>query len=100
MFGPLAGFVNGNMFCGLYGDVVNVRLSSGDLDAALRAGAVPFEPMGRAFKGYVVLPPDVVAAPEALTDWLARAYRYTAEDVPPKRPKEPRPRAPKAAKAR
>ena len=90
MFGQLAGFVNGNMFMGTFGDQIQVRLSAAGRDEALRAGAIPFEPMGRAMKEYVVLPPEVVADPAALRGWVAKAYQYVSENVPSKAPKEPR----------
>ena len=91
MFGQLAGFVNGNMFMGTFGDQIQVRLSAAGRDEALRAGAIPFEPMGRAMKEYVVLPLEIVEDSEALESWVGRAYDFAAA-LPAKLP---RPRAPK-----
>ena len=56
---------------------------------------MPFEPMGRPMKEYVVLPPETVADPAALSAWFGRAYRYAAHNLPPKLPKEPKLRAAK-----
>ncbi len=88
MFGQLAGLVNGNMFMGAFGDQINIRLDVAGREEALKAGAVPFEPMsGRPMKEYVVLPPEVVADPEALRGWVAKAYEYVSENVPAKAPR-------------
>lgn len=45
MFGNLAGFVNGNMFAGLFGADLFVRLSAEDRAELEAAGGGPFEPM-------------------------------------------------------
>src|SRR5256712_12360017 len=57
MFGNLAGFVNDNMFCGLFGEDLFVRVSDDDQAKIRKQGGRPFEPMaGRATTGYVVVP--------------------------------------------
>lgn len=57
MFGNQAAFVNGNMFAGLFGDDLFVRLPEARLQEVLAAGGRPFEPMpGRAMKGYAYVP--------------------------------------------
>src|SRR5438552_19066213 len=58
MFGNLAAFVNGNMFLGLFGSQVAVRLPEDDRAELMKQkGAAKFEPMqGRPMKEYVVLP--------------------------------------------
>src|ERR1700730_15630526 len=57
MFGNLAGFVNGNMFCGLFGEDLFVRVSDDDQTKVRKQGGRAFEPMpGRAMTGYVVVP--------------------------------------------
>jgi TfoX/Sxy family transcriptional regulator of competence genes len=58
MFGNLSAFVNGNMFAGVYGDSLFVRLSDDDrADLLGKKGAKLFEPMkGRPMKDYVCLP--------------------------------------------
>ena len=58
MFGYPAGFVNGNMFMGLFQDQMILRLSEGARQELIRKhGAKAFEPMpGRPMKEYVALP--------------------------------------------
>ena len=57
MFGNLGAFVHGNMFAGLFGSSVGVRLAEPDA-AVLSAvdGAGPFGPAERPMGGYLSLP--------------------------------------------
>jgi TfoX/Sxy family transcriptional regulator of competence genes len=49
MFGQLSAFVNGNMFMGIFGDDVLVRLPDQDRESLMSEGGRPFEAMsGRA----------------------------------------------------
>jgi len=58
MFGNLGAFVNGNMFMGLFGSSVGIRLNAVDRETMLAiAGAAAFGPEGRPMKEYVALPP-------------------------------------------
>ena len=93
MFGNLGAFVNGNMFAGLFGPVVGVRLAEDGL-AELRSidGAGPFGPAERPMGGYVGLPSAWRDDPEEARAWVARAFADVSA-LPPKAPK-----APKAAK--
>src|SRR6266566_720751 len=53
MFGNLGAFVNGNMFAGLFGAAVGVRLDeSGRDDLASVEGSGPFGPAERPMSGY------------------------------------------------
>jgi TfoX/Sxy family transcriptional regulator of competence genes len=94
MIGNLSAFVNGNMFAGIYGADVFVKLSEKD-DAALRkAGGGPFEVMpGRAMGGYTMLPEAWRTDREKVTSWIERSLAY-AETLPPKQAK------PKKSKSR
>ena len=85
MFGQLAAFVNGNMFAGLFGSAVGVKLPE-DAAAELSAlpGSGPFGPEERPMGGYVALPADMDDA-EAST-WLERARQHVAS-FPPKQKK-------------
>ena len=94
MFGNLGAFVNGNMFAGLFGSTIGVRLS--DADRAELEGSertVPFGPEERPMGGYVGLPEiwnaegDGDEAREKA--WVTKAYNYVA-GLPPKEPKEPK----------
>jgi TfoX/Sxy family transcriptional regulator of competence genes len=88
MFGYPAAFVSSHMFAGTHEERLLIRLPEDERNALLaHPGAKPFEPMpGRVMREYVVAPPDVVAAPRALADWLAKAFTYAAA-LPPKRRK-------------
>ena len=84
MFGNQAAFLNGNMFAGLFGDALFVRVDAGDRDRLLAAGGSDFAPMpGRPMRGYTCLAPDWQAAPEAAGEWVSRALAHTAA-LPPK----------------
>ena len=85
MFGNLAAFVNGNMFMGIFGEDVFVRLPEADRDELTRAGGGPFEPMaGRPMREYVVLPGAWRDERDRIREWAARALDH-AEELPPKR---------------
>ncbi|WP_293680281.1 TfoX/Sxy family protein [uncultured Phenylobacterium sp.] len=85
MFGYPVAFANGNMFAGLFGEVVFARLPPGER-AGLEAeyGAVSFEPMpGRPMRAYVVIPESVLEDEALLARLLDQAYAFTAA-MPPK----------------
>ncbi len=78
MFGNLAAFVNGNMFSGLFGEDLFVRIADADRDALLQEGGADFAPMaGRPMKGYVTLPPGWSDRPAATRQWIDRALEMT-----------------------
>jgi TfoX/Sxy family transcriptional regulator of competence genes len=84
MFGQLSAFVNGNMFMGIFGEDVLMRLPEEDRAELTAAGGGPFEPMpGRPMREYVVLPPAWRDDPERIRRWAARALDH-AEELPPK----------------
>ena len=76
MFGNLGAFVNGNMFMGLFGSDIGVKLSPPDA-ATLMAidGAGPFGPSERPMGGYVALPAPLIGTPEG-NGWVARALDH------------------------
>src|SRR5713226_2501138 len=78
MFGNLAAFVNGNMFSGLFGEDLFVRLPD-DLPAHIRKQGCPdFEPMpGYGMKGYVKAPPNRRENRAATKTWIASALAFT-----------------------
>ncbi len=84
MFGNLAAFVNGNMFMGLFGADVGVRLPEGDR-ALLHSqpGAGDFGPDGRPMKEYVSIPREWRANPERARPWIERALSHVGA-MPPK----------------
>ena len=74
MFGNLAAFVNGNMFAGLFGDDLFVRVGDADRATLLAAGGRDFEPMpGRPMKGYVMLAPGWRQDATKAEKWIATA---------------------------
>src|SRR5207245_10536994 len=74
MFGNLSAFVNGNMFCGLFGEDLFVRVSEGDQAKIRKQGGKAFEPMpGRAMTGYVVVPTGWPKKPDATRSWISVA---------------------------
>lgn len=84
MFGFPAAFVNGNLFTGLFGDRWFVRLPDDALAELASRGGSGFEPMpGRAMKGYLAMPADILADPVERGRWLDRAFAHVA-GLPPK----------------
>jgi TfoX/Sxy family transcriptional regulator of competence genes len=77
MFGNLGAFVHGNMFAGLFGPQVGVRLRDEDRAAlAAVAGSGPFGPPERPMGGYLGLPASWRDEPETAADWVTRALAY------------------------
>jgi TfoX/Sxy family transcriptional regulator of competence genes len=90
MFGNLSGFVNGNMFMGVYGNDLFVRLSEADQKELLKnSGASMFSPMkGRPMKEYVILPRAWADQPEKLRLWVTRSLEWAGKM--PKKQKKPK----------
>jgi TfoX/Sxy family transcriptional regulator of competence genes len=86
MFGQPAAFVTGNMFLGVFGDAVFLRLSEEDRAAGLLLeGSRLFEQMpGRPMREYVVLPTALLADAARARPWVDRALRY-ARGLGPKK---------------
>ena len=84
MFGNLGAFVHGNMFAGLFGSAVGVRLDdAASQELAAIEGAGPFGPEERPMGGYLSLPPDWRAAPDLASAWVERALAHV-KTMPPK----------------
>ena len=84
MFGQRSAFVNGNMFMGIFGQDLLLRLPEQDREAVVAAGGAVFEPMaGRPMREYVVLPSAWREKPATLKKWVARSLDH-AEALPPK----------------
>jgi TfoX/Sxy family transcriptional regulator of competence genes len=87
MFGNLGAFVNGNMFMGLFGAAVGVKLADAGREKLLaEPGAGPFGPAERPMGGYVTLPAAWRSSPDAATPWINEALEHIAA-LPPKQPK-------------
>lgn len=84
MFGNVSAFVNGNMFMGLFGSDLFLRLGEADRDAVTGGGGGPFEPMpGRPMREYVVLPAAWRDDLERIREWVQRSLDWAAR-LPPK----------------
>ena len=85
MFGNLGAFVNGNMFMGLFGSDVGIKLPEDDQQRLLgEPGAGPFGPQERPMAGYVAIPADWPAGTAG--EWIGKSLAYVA-GLPPKKPK-------------
>lgn len=94
MFGQLSAFVNGNMFCGLFGDDLVVRLPEPEIAKVKQQGGRDFEPVaGHKMGGYVRVPVDWRSKPAPAAALIKRALAV-AREMPAKAAKK------KAAKKR
>jgi hypothetical protein len=96
MFGNLGAFVNGNMFAGLFGPTIGIKLSPEDraeLEGAERT--VPFGPAERPMGGYTGLPEmwneEGDGDDARAKAWITKAFEYIS-GLPPKEPRAPKPR--------
>jgi TfoX/Sxy family transcriptional regulator of competence genes len=82
MFGSVGAFVNGNMFAGLFGTDIGVKLDD-EAKAELEAidGSGPFGPEERPMGGYLSMPKSFTEA--QARDWMERAREH-ASTFPPK----------------
>ena len=89
MFGNISAFVNGNMFAGLFGNDLFVRLSEESRKELLeKKGASLLEPMkGRPMKEYVVIPKAWRTQHETVRIWVIRSLDWTSK-LPPKKMKK------------
>jgi len=97
MFGYPAGFINGNMFMGLFQNDMILRLPESQRAEFLkRGGARIFEPMpGRPMREYVAVPPRLLTDKKELAAWISKALDYGSSLKP-----KPSGKKPKKASAR
>lgn len=87
MFGNLGAFVNGNMFMGLFGAQIGLKLPPEDLaTVAALDGAGSFGPAERPMGGYVSLPPALIGTADG-AHWAARALDHVG--AMPAKPTKP-----------
>jgi len=86
MFGNLSAFVNGNMFFGIFGADLFLRLSIEDQKELLKSKeASTLEPMkGKPMKDYFVLPKAWRAKPETLRAWISKSLEWSSKLSPKK----------------
>ena len=83
-FGGLAFMIRGNMFVGVNGDELMVRVGPDAYDKALRRKhAREMDFTGRALTGYVYVSADGVRTRAALMSWLGLCVAF-ADSIPPK----------------
>ena len=98
MFGNLGGFVNGNMFIGLFGPAIGVKLPDNEREKLLaQPGSGPFGPADRPMGGYATLPADWTARKAA--SWIDKALAHAAT-LPVKATKKRTAKAPAKKAAR
>ena len=88
MFGNLGAFVNGNMFMGLFGSSLGVKLAPADAERLRAAGGGPFGPDERPMSGWTTLPPATIGTADG-TRWIAAALDHVAA-LPAKSSKAPK----------
>ena len=83
MFGNLGAYVNGNMFMGLFGSDIGIKLAPADkAEFGVIDGVGPFGPAERPMGGYLTLPPSMASA--LSNRWIARSLDHVAT-MPPKK---------------
>jgi TfoX/Sxy family transcriptional regulator of competence genes len=90
MFGYPAYFVNGNMFVGVHGNNLFLRLSDLDIVNLTKdcKDVASFEPIsGRPMKGYVILPKSIYSDDKLFGELLEKSKHY-ASSLPAKKPKK------------
>lgn len=83
MFGYPCTFLNGNMLTGLHEENWVLRLSEEDRQELSSIGALPFEPMGRKMREYLLIPQAIIKSPDLLKSWIQRSIDFVSL-LPPK----------------
>lgn len=77
MFGGIAFLVNGNMCCGIWKNLLVIRLSKEEGAAALKQPHVRvMDITGRPMKGWLFVEPKGYERDEDLFSWIERAYAF------------------------
>lgn len=90
MFGYPAYFINGNMFTGIHGEKLFLKLSDSDIKKLMKDNpeVTFFEVMkARPMKGYVVLPKSLYSKPSLFNEWLQKSIEYVSS-LPSKQKKK------------
>jgi hypothetical protein len=80
MFGNVGAFVNGNMFMGLFGSDIGVKLPAAEQERLRGLGGGAFGPAERPMGGYTTIPPGLPAARTRRT--VAAALDFVAALAP------------------
>ena len=77
MFGGLSFLVQGNMFCGVVGDELMVRVGPDSYEAVLsRPHAREMDFTGRALKGFVYVEKNGIESDKDLRAWVEQGLKY------------------------
>ena len=89
MFGNISAFVNGNMFVGLFGTDLFVRLPPESRQELLKKkGSSVFEPAkGKPMREYILIPRTWRDQPETIRLWVSRSLEW-AGTLPAKKAKK------------
>ena len=83
MFGGVCHLIHGNMFCGVYKDVLILRLGEGAAAEALsQPHTQPFDITGKPMKGWVMVEPGGLETDDALAAWLKKAQAFALTLTP------------------
>jgi TfoX/Sxy family transcriptional regulator of competence genes len=86
MFGGLCLMINGNMFAGIMGEELMLRVGSERFDELLaKPGARPMDFTGRPMNGYLYVAAPAFASDQDLAAWLDDALSFV-ETLPAKQP--------------
>ena len=89
MFGGLCLMVNGNMFAGVMGEELMLRVGPKRFEELLaKPGARPMDFTGRPMNGYLYVSAPAFATDKALSTWLEDALGFV-ETLPAKQPGAP-----------
>lgn len=85
MFGGIAFLMNGNMCCGIWKDLLVIRLAKDEGMQALNEPHVrPMDITGKPMKGWLFIELEGYKKDADLLKWVERAFTY-ASSLPPKR---------------
>ncbi len=85
MFGGIFFLLHGNVFCGIRGDSLIVRLGETSARLALDLEYVqPYDIIGRPMTGWVMIPSLALHSDGTLTEWISQAHDF-AKTLPAKR---------------
>lgn len=83
MFGGIAFLVNGNMCCGIWKDLLVIRLDKEEGTAALQEPHVRvMDITGRPMKGWLFVEKKGYAQDKDLFSWIERAYEFASSLKP------------------
>lgn len=85
MFGGIAFMLDGNMCCGVIGDLLMARVGPEAYESALREPHTrPMDFTGKPMKGYVYVEPEGYESDKNLKKWVERCVEF-ASMLPPKK---------------